>query len=465
MKKILFLVSLITTGLVACKKQPIRTSETTIDSVLTLSKNIGLSNQGVNHSTSNVKLFSWVFQNQNMTDSVQIIRATIVLLGNPSLIASLRINEGGEVVTAPEKTNIFSLNAIVVSGAVKTIDVFATTLSTEDTISATLVLEGVNKKTGKKFITNIAKGQTVSITSAVLSKPVFIPNSSSVAQYIACGSDGVNNGSKAVFWFSAEKSSLVITELKFTIQQPQAHISWLRIGAVSVPVVGNVAYFSGVSISVPFGGIGTFVEVFISYSAVGINGAPSGTPSSISLTQVKYNRAGSSEVRLFTDITSPSMRSVGSVPSLSLIQEGGPLVVGVTHVGSITVGAHQKGDIALHELSLQFQTVVTTIDATDVFILDDTNTKITGIAGSLNQQGVITLTFFGGYKIPAGTIKKLRVFCKVLSIGAPGTASVGVRILKNNLFSWRDIAGNATINETGTALFYSWPENIVTIRN
>lgn len=297
-----------------------------------------------------------------------------------------------------------------------------------------------------------------------LASVTFLSGPSSVSQYIACGIDGKIDGSKVVFSLRAENGPIVLTEMKFSVT-PGSNITAIKVAGITAPVVANTAWITTLSVPVPDKGQPAVIEAFISYGPIGTNGYPSGTMSSISLIEVKY-RMGDSRTRFHqvTGVTTPQMRSVGSRPTIFLWQSNAVLSAGMIEFARVQISADLKGDVRVDNLPLSLSLQNATISDSGMYqIRDENGTIIPTLGGVVSGESMIG--FINRQIILAGQTKTYRIFANITSVGATGTASVAITLPPSVFFRWFDIAGNATVSETGTQFFPFWPVNTVVVRN
>ena len=142
-------------------------------------------------------------------------------------------------------------------------------------------------------------------------------------------------------------------------------VTSITVNGTSAPVVNGVAYLTGLSLAVPNGGGGLTQDVYASYAPVGVNGTPTGATARFALEYLKYNSGGSTVsmctaligcgatgVNVLTAVSAPTMKLVGSVPTLAVVSPSTTLTTGSSEIADITVTANAKGDITLNALPI-----------------------------------------------------------------------------------------------------------------
>lgn len=248
-----------------------------------------------------------------------------------------------------------------------------------------------------------------------------------------------------------------------------ATVTSVTVNGISAAPVNGVVYLTGLNLTVPNGGAGLSQDAYVSYASVGTNGIMSGATSRVALEYMKYTSGNTtteicsaniktcSQAILTANIPyAPTMKLVGSAPSLVLASSGSTLTTGSVDVGHITVTA--KGDITLNSLPinviLTHGTGTTTLSnavpgyqANGIVVKDGSGNPVTTTNtafGSTTAGGTSTISFTGGYTIPAGTSQTFKIFLQfdtVDSTNHAGTATLSMGTA--DLLSWTDTAGNA----------------------
>lgn len=487
--------------------------------LLNVAKNPGYANQSVTPNTANVKIGSFVFQNQSSSESVRVTSLAFALgtTGNQttspvlSNYAALRTSEtsgSGSTPVQPQATNTFSVDFTLAPGATKIIDVFADTGSvTGGTVIATLTTTSIGAQSNVTQTVSSIAGQTITVAAGtVTNPPTLVTASATQAQYIAAGNGGAADGTKATFNFVSTGGAATITELKFTVTASltaTGTVSSIKVGNVSAPVVGGVAYLTGLSLPVSNSGSGLTQDVFISYSEVGTNGIVSATTSSVALTEVKYTSGGTTTT-FNPSVSAPTMTLVGSKPTLTVntATVSGLNLAAENKIGEVTVSADAKGNIKINDI--KFAVGASNFTTYPTFTLARIADGSTTIAGSSCGQGdtasttsqtifcefgttgdtfTSTTTVVGlesnvdydGYTIAAGTSKTFSLYATVSAQNSgQGSATISTSVNAAG-FNWDDtsyavFAGNGTTaspangtNLTGT-LIYNFPTGAYSIR-
>ena len=222
--------------------------------------------------------------------------------------------------------------------------------------------------------------------------------------------------------------------------------------------MGDIAYFTGLNLAVPNGGSGLNQDIYVSYAEVGIGGAPSGSTSNIALTYAKHSSPNGTTSLYTPNIPTPTMKLVGSKPSISLSASGSTLTAGLVDVAHVTVSADAKGGITLNQLPISYRLSGATL--IDGVVVKDQNGQQVSISSIGNSQ----INFTGGYLIPAGTNQTFRVYFQLGAIEAPGaTLTVGLGL--PGLFGWTDTAGNSSypITSDNSTYLFNYSTNTVSL--
>jgi hypothetical protein len=308
----------------------------------------------------------------------------------------------------------------------------------------------------------------VAVATGYLNQPELLL-SSSVQQYIPCGSTGAFDATNVTYHFSAEESYVNITEISFSINETNS-VTSLKIGNNTAVVANGYANFYGLNLLVPLQG-GLNLRVDISYSGIGPIGLNSGTGSSVTMTSVtyiaKYGQPDGISRNVVRTIpinvpASPAMVLVGSIPHLTVLQPISKINIGETEVADVQISADSKGDIALNDVVF-FVSTSGAIKIDGYIVKDELNNVVGTI--SLKDPGFI-LRFNSGYVILAGQTKVFKIFALVTSLGVAGTeAPVISTMLFEYGFMWTDIAGYGVNGGCDASLLYGFPTNMSIIKN
>ena len=436
----------------------------------------------VSPNTNNVKIGSFTILNPNTTESARVTSLVVGFttrgtnLGNFASVVTSETSGSGSTPVAPQASNIFSVNFTLAPNASKIIDIFTTTgIASSGTIQTTFLPTalGVNSNTPMNPTTAV-NGQVVTISTATLNQPTLLTAPSTPSQYIASG-NGVTDATHADYNLSATGGSATVTELKFTVNGPQT-VTSIRVGSVTAPVVGGVAWLQGLNIAVPNGSTGTNITAYVSYPMVGINGIASGATSQIALSYVKYSAGGTTITicsagnctQSMVAVPAPVMTLVGSLPTLAVIQPTARLTTGSAEAIDVTITANAQGNIQINSLPITIATYNATLGASlnTIIVLDSNNLIVATTNTAFATTGVVSrgaVTFTGGYIIQAGQSKTFKVFVPVTALTGTGSGSSGngstlttFLTSGSSVFSWTDVAGGATTPMIGTNLMYAY---------
>ena len=244
-------------------------------------------------------------------------------------------------------------------------------------------------------------------------------------------------------------------------------VTSVSVGGVSAAPVSGIAYLTGLNLLVPNGGAGLSQDVYVSYAEVGTNGIASGSTSRIALESVKYTSGGTtttmctaaiatcSPAMTAGTVAAPTMKLVGSAPSMSLASSGSTLTTGSIHVGSVVVTANAKGAITLNALPINVILTSATLpnanpgyNANGIRVKDKDGNPVTTTNtafGSTTAGGTSTITFTGGYQIEPGTSQTFKIFLQFDAVTSTNHAGQATMSLGDaDLLSWTDTAGNAS---------------------
>ena len=444
--------------------------------LLAVSKNAGYSNQNANPNTAGVKIGSFTLQNQSSSEGVNVTSLVVALGGSESLtnISNLRTSEtsgSGSTPVQPAASNTFSVNFTLAPGATKTIDILAdTSTATSVTAIASLTVTSLGQNSHVSVLQNgngtAVVGQTITLAAGTINTtPTLLTASATTSQYVA-SANGTTDGTKATYNFAATNGSATITELKFTANGATT-VTSVRVGSVSAPVVGGVAYLTGLSLAVPNGSSGLNQDVYVSYPIIGTNGLSSGVTSQLSLTYVKYSSGGTTTS--FTPaITAPTMTLVGSKPVVSATKPSTVVAVGNVEAIDVTVAADANGNIALNTLPITVTPSNATLgtSANTIIVKDANNTTVATTNTAFSSGGSTSVvTFTGGYTIQGGQSQTFKIYVPVATTTPSGVNSVSLSTLtaSGSNFSWTDVAGGAGSAQTGTTLIPSYPSTFTSV--
>jgi len=443
---------------------------------LVVSKNTGLADYTVSPHTQNVRIGSFIAQNQSSSEAVRLTQLTVNLttdgttamtdsttpaLTNFSALRTSDTTGSGATPIQPTATNTFSVTDVLQPGASMTIDIFANTSSaTSGSIYTRLTVASIGVTSNIASTGTITTGQAVSLGVGIITNPpTKVTSTSSVAQYVAAAG-GASKAGQVTFNFLSTGAASTITELKFTVSgtdaTPTGTVTAVCIGAVCSGPVSGVASFSGLSLVVPNVGGGLSQNVQVSYANVGTGGVASASTSTLGLYYVKYITGGTTKTlgtsvactaaigttcthTLSTTVNGNPITLVGSKPIVTLVAVPSTtkLVVGTQTVGYVKVKADTKGDIDLNALALTFtgNTATTIKPSTALVIKDRTGTTVSNAVtgnGSSNGGAAVTgnnsaaatavVIFTDGYRINAGDEETFEV---VVNIGALGASASG----------------------------------------
>jgi hypothetical protein len=448
--------------------------------LLGVAANPGYSNQSISPNTSQAKIGSFVFQNQSSSESVRVTSLQVALafsgaqtLANLQSLKTSETSGSGANPIQPQATNTISVDFTLAPGATKTVDILANIGSTSGgTIVATLTTTSIGVSSNVSATSGAITGQTITVQAGALNNPpTFTASASSPAQYVAAAG-GATGGSMARYNFMSTNGISTISELKFTASVA-GRISSVTVGGVTAPVIGTVAYLTGLNLVVPQGGSGLSVDVLVNYPNVGVNGVASGSPVTLTLTEVKYTSGGTTTV-INPSVPANPMTLVGSRPTVALTLPNGAtgssvtgLSVGTKYVADVKVTADAKGDIKVNDLPLTFtgNAAGTTSNGAGVVVKNASGSTITAvtISGTSGQTATATITFTGGYTISAGQTETFRIEVPVTGVSGTG-ASLATALGAASSFLWTDIAGNASSPVNGS-LILNYPTSSVSMTN
>ena len=295
------------------------------------------------------------------------------------------------------------------------------------------------------------------------------------------GTVTVDGGSSMSVAVSVAPSGGTITAVRLV----PGTVTAITVNGTSAPVVNGVAYLTGLSLAVPNAGGGLSQDVYVSYAPVGVNGTPTGSTSRIALEYLKYN-AGGSTVSVcttliacggtsMTAVPAPTMKLVGSVPSIVVASPATTLTTGSVEVADITVTANAGGDITLNSLPISVAMTNATLtngnpgyNVNGIVVKDSSGNPVTTTNSVLTSTGGTGTIYFGtcttidcntnaGYPISKGTSQTFKIFLNFATVGnnqgahtSSATLSLGTAYTSSTQgFGWVDTGGNASTT-TGT---------------
>ena len=469
-------------------------------STLAVSKNTGYGSQTLSPNTAGVKIGSFVLQNQSTSEGVRVTSLSVavtygagVASTNFSGLRTSEISGNGSTPVQPATaaasstgTNTFSVDFTIPAGGTKTIDVFAdssTTTGVTATTSTILTASGLGTVSNVSTSATASTGQLITFNSGTVATPTLVTASATSAQFVAAGDPsntgtGAADATKATYSFVSTGGASTISELKFTVTGTATDaVMSVKVGSVSAPVVGGIAWLQGLNLSVPNGGSGLTVDALVSYAPVGTSGVSPNTTSIVSLTYVKYTSGGTTAT-LSPSVAAPTMTLVGSKPTVTIASAlATGLVVSAsveTKIAEVTIAADAKGAVKVNDIVFStsgsgYSTNPTAIASPRIADGSTTISGTTCTPASLVvtcEFGTSSNTDFDGYQIAAGTSKTFTLYG--ITTGAANTGS-GTPTLSTSLtqasFNWDDSSTNGVsgTNLSGTGI-YTFPTNSFSIK-
>ena len=282
------------------------TGLTVATGALSIAQNTAYSGaQTVNPNTANVKLGSYVMQNTSSSEGVRVTNLAVTLStsGSVTNLSNLRTSEtsgsGSTPISPALGANNFSVNFTLAAGQSKTIDVMADlgAATSTSTYTSTLLPTAVGANSNVTLTPGSAtQGQTLTVQTGSVSSAVTLnPAPTSMAAQFVVG--GSSNLGVASYNFVATNGVATISELKFligggTTAATSTPVTQVCVAGVCASVVNNIAYLTGLSLSVPNSAAGLNVPVTATFSSVGVNGNMSNTTAILNLTYMKYTIGG-----------------------------------------------------------------------------------------------------------------------------------------------------------------------------
>jgi uncharacterized membrane protein len=364
--------------------------------------------QTLSPNTANVKVGSFVIQNQSTSESVRVtnlaIRLTYGAGAGSTNISALKTDETSGSGATPiqpstaaasgNATDNFSVNFMLSPGQSKTVGIYLNSGSSAGstvTVRPDLNVSYVGVSSNISATSGLKTGAVVTFnTGTVTNPPAIVTSTTTQSQYIASAPAAVGS-SRATFNFASTNGPSTINELKFIVTgsdaTPSNSVTNICVGnvttasqstACSSPVSGT-AYLTGLNLFVPNGASGLTQDFTVFYSGVGTVGLTPATTATTALAYVKYTSGGTTSTLCYagagtctTVLTTPvannTLTLVGSKPTLTVAAGGntGMIINTSTKVGQVTVTADSRGDIRLRQFNFavgysNFQTAPTSI--------------------------------------------------------------------------------------------------------
>ena len=436
---------------------------------------------------------------------------SLATLTNFSNLRTTETSGSGANPIQPTGNDSFSVDFLLAPGATKTINVVADTSTANmgaAIASLTTTATGMSShvtvyQNGGTTEVPVA-GQTLTLGSGTLSTPTVVSSNTTQAQYIAGGTTtGITDATKVDFNVTAVNGNATITELKFKNTGTSGTVTGVRVGAVSAPTVGDIAYLTGVNLQISNGGAGADIVAYASYAPVGTTGVTSGGTASIALCSIKYTIGGttttvgdptclSSTSTTLLDSThiltsNQTMTLVGSKPIVTVAQPAGVVLTasGSVEAIDVTIAADAAGPIKVNSFSINStlspSTALFGISASNPVIVKDANNNPVTLAGAscastatnincffANTGGTVQVLLGSPYLINAGQSQTFKIFLPTGANTTTGTlpnsfmyTNIAVDTTSvstsNVYFSWFDTAGSNATAIAGTANIYNFP--------
>lgn len=443
---------------------------------ITVSKNSAFADQNISPNSVNVKIGSYVIQNPTAsTESMRLTSLKVGLNLNGMTLTNLRTSDvSGSPIGIPSATNNFSINDTLTPGTSMILDIFADIgTSTSGTVQTTLQATYIGTADGIANISQTVSGQTMTLSSGTIAPPTLVLSSTTPSQYIAVGSNGLQNATQATYNFVSTGGTSIINELRFTISGSNT-VSSIAVGNVTATPINGVAdLFFQTGLSVPSGAGGLTQNVLVSYSGVGTGELTSGITSSIALTYVKYTSSGMAIImNPAPNVSAPTMTLVGSEPIVTVpsIVNSGLVLGGQNQIGQAVITANPQGAIKVGQISFSMQDNGfdnPTITGTPYLSIG--GTPVTGSSCTAYGFDNIICTLGNGYSsgfvIPAGQTQTFSLYTQVNGTAQAGaTPSISTSLWSPSNFYWDDTATNGASGTGLTGeLIYNFPTNSYTI--
>ena len=419
---------------IAVPTAPIVTNGLTVSSAtLAVSANTSYTSQAVSPNSANVKIGSYIVQNQSTSESIRLTTLTVnltsngtVALGTSALtgLTSLRTSDttgSGSTPIQPAASNTFSVSDTLAPGASMVIDILANTGSatTLPQVVTRLTVASIGASSNISSAGTIQTGQTMSLSTGTLEAPAVIVSSTTPSQYIASSSTtGATNSAQVTYNFVSDSGTSTISELKFAVVQGNGSVTGICVtptggSAVCAQPVNGVADITNLTLPVLNNG-GLAQNVQVSYAPVGTYGQISGQTSQISLIYIKYQSGGTTSVAcpatvtpagnaavtcthtdtnnvLSAAVSAPAVALVGSVPTVTVASTSNSglqlnTAAANQQIGQVTIAANASGAIRVRTITFSVgnsgfsTTSMTMIGVTPT--LDIGSTPVTGAACS-----------------------------------------------------------------------------------
>jgi len=400
---------------------------------LSVSRNTAYANASVSPNTSNVKIGSFVLQNQSTSESVRVTNFSVALavgvgttLTNFSSLRTSETSGSGANPVQPQATNTFSVDFTLAPGATRTIDIFATSgsdVAANTTIIPTLTVTSIGATSNVSATSAAIVGQTVSFgTATITNPPVFIANASTNAQFVASGTVGSGqlvDGSKNVFRLLSTGGTATVSELKFSVTSSASTASTdtdantigaqtLTVAATAGIVAGDIVQLVGATghgrASVTTITDGTTMVVNVLVASAGLPSAVRVLSSSVSSVRVG-------------NVSAPVVNGVAYLTGLSLVvPQGGSglsievyptynnvgingLVSGTTSIASLTEVKFSSGgttatitpSVSSNTITLTATRPTVTVAKPDGSIVSIGNVKAIEVTVAADAKGDLTL--------------------------------------------------------------------------
>lgn len=395
----------------------------------------GFTAANIAKNQTGVKIASFSLQ-AGSAEAINVTNFNVILGGTatPAVdYTNLKITDGSQTIVPVAGTNNFSVNYDVAAGSTKTIEVWADTLEIAN--GESIIASSTVTYRGKvSNVTNYVSATAPTMTAASVSvaTPTLVTASTLGSRYII-GGNTLNN--VATYNVVSTNGVATLNDLSFNVTG--SGIQSLTIGSVTAPVVGGVANFYGINLSVPAGAAGYNMPVAVTYSAVSAanqGGVASDSTNSFTLASIKYT-AGGVQTTITPSVAANTMTLVASVPTVKKTSTGVSVNPGTTagvKIGTITVSADAKGDVTVFSLPYS-------VSATNV-IVKANGTNVTSISGTASATST---DFASGYRISAGNSVTFDIYGDVNN-GGSSAASYDVTLGAAANFKWSDVIDGIT---------------------
>lgn len=460
---------------------------------LSIIKNSAYADQAIAPNTAAVKIGSYTIQNQSSAEGIRLTSLKIKMVdangvqldsnSTPPItnFSALRTSDttgSGSTPIQPTGLDTLSVNDVLQAGASMTLDVFANTGSsasgsfkTEISVCSIGTVSNVATCTPSADVYLI--GQTITLGTGTIATPTLVVSSTTPSQYISSSGSGATNATQAAYNFVSSNGVSTITELKFTITDSASNnsVTNICVGSVCAAPVSGIADLKGLSLAVPNGGGGFYVNAQASYAPVGSGGLTSGTTSNIALSYYKYTSGGTANIKQapddFTAISAKQITLVGSSPTVTInsTSNSGLILGAQNKIGQASFSANVTGSIRLNTITFNIgdSGLTTTSPSISSPFIAIGSTQVAGsscVAGS----GISTVTctlgsgYSSDYSISAGQTQTFNLFATVNGTAIDGATVIISSSLTPTGFIWDD---TSTSGASGTGLngnlIYSFP--------